>query len=211
MKDAYAEERTRMVERQIQARGVKDPAVLNAMRTVPRHLFVPAKQSRYSYEDRPLPIGSGQTISQPYIVALMTELLELKVGDKTLEIGTGSGYQSAILAALGAELYTIELIEILQKKAQEILEDIGYHGIHYRTGDGSLGWPENAPFDKIMVTAAPEEVPPALIGQLKPGGKMIIPAGKIYDQMLMLITKANDGTIIKENVIPVSFVKLTTI
>jgi len=198
--------RKKMIETQIEARGIKDKRVLEAMLKVERHKFVPESQKPFAYEDRPLPIGYGQTISQPYIVALMTELLELKGEEKVLEIGTGSGYQAAILAELAKEVYTIEIIEGLAKEAQKRLADLGYKNIKVKIGDGYLGWPEVSPFDAIVVTCAPEEIPPALIEQLKEGGKMVIPVGEFF-QELKLVSK-KEGKILIKNIIPVSFVPM---
>lgn len=175
--DPYREARLRMVRMTIEARGVKNPDVLRAMRTVPRHLFVPERYRNQAYEDHPLPIGYGQTISQPYIVAWMTELLDLKPGAKVLEIGTGSGYQAAVLAELGyVEVYSIEIIPELAQQAKERLERLGYK-VHVRQGDGYYGWPEEAPFDAIIVTAAPDHLPQPLVQQLKEGGRLVIPIG----------------------------------
>ena len=198
--------RKKMIETQIEARGIKDKRVLEAMLKVERHKFVPESQKPFAYEDRPLPIGYGQTISQPYIVALMTELLELRGKEKVLEIGTGSGYQAAILAELAKEVYTIEIIEGLAKEAQKRLADLGYKNIKVKIGDGYLGWPEVSPFDAIVVTCAPEEIPPALIEQLKEGGKMVIPVGEFF-QELKLVSK-KEGKILIKNIIPVSFVPM---
>lgn len=170
--------REAMVNRQIIDRGVNDPDVIKAMRKVPRHLFVPRKNRAFSYGDHPLPIGEGQTISQPYIVAFMTEALELKPGERVLEIGTGSGYQAAILAELINEVYSIEIIEALGIRAQETLGKLGYKNVHIKIGDGHKGWPQKAPFDAIIVTCAPEQIPRPLVEQLKEGGRMIIPVGR---------------------------------
>jgi len=198
--------RKKMIETQIEARGIKDKRVLEAMLKVERHKFVPESQKPFAYEDGPLPIGYGQTISQPYIVALMTELLELKGKEKVLEIGTGSGYQAAILAELAKEVYTIEIIEELAQQAEKRLSDLGYKNIKVKVGDGYLGWPEFSPFDAIIVTCAPEDIPPALIEQLKEGGKMVIPVGKFF-QELRLVTK-KEGKVLIKNIIPVSFVPM---
>jgi len=184
------------------------PRVLDAMRAVPRHEFVPAEQQRQAYRNRPLPIGEGQTISQPYIVALMTELLELEPGAKVLEIGTGCGYQAAVLGELAAEVYTIEIIASLGAEAAETLKRLGYGNIETRIGDGYKGWPEAAPFDAIVVTAAPDHIPPALVEQLKPGGRLVIPVGTLW-QELMIVRKQPDGTTLNERVVPVRFVPLT--
>lgn len=208
--DERKDERHRMVERQIAARGVKDPRVLDAMRMVPRHWFVPEALSSRAYADRPLPIGFDQTISQPYIVALMTEQLKLKPKSKVLEIGTGSGYQAAILAELTDHVYTIEIVEPLAKRTIEIFKKRGYKKIHTRIGDGYKGWPEAAPFDAIIVTCAPQNPPPPLIEQLAVGGRMCIPVGdQRTGQELIVLTKQSDGTIKKEHVLPVRFVPMT--
>ena len=195
-----------MVESQIVRRGVKDKRVLEAMRKVPRHEFVPEGMAGYAYEDEPLPIGHEQTISQPYIVALMTELLELKPESKVLEIGTGSGYQAAILAEICDSVSSIEIICPLAEKADSTLKAMGYH-VDVQCGDGYRGWPEKAPFDGIIVTAAPDEVPQPLIDQLAEGGRLVIPVGT-YHQDLQLIRKVN-GEIKTINVIPVRFVPMT--
>ena len=199
--------REKMVETQIKARGVKDPRVLSAMLKVERHLFVPKEYQTSAYADQPLPIGEGQTISQPYIVALMTELLELKGGEKVLEIGTGSGYQAAILAELVKEVYTIEIVEPLASSAKNRLLELGYQNINVKAGDGYLGWPEVGPFDAIIVTAAPDHIPKPLIDQLKEGGRMVIPVGA-YSQELKKIVKRS-GKIETADIIPVIFVPMT--
>jgi len=199
--------RDKMVESQIKARGVKDPRVLSALLKVERHRFVPEKYLDSAYSDQPLPIGEGQTISQPYIVALMTELLELKGGEKVLEIGTGSGYQAAILAELAKEIYTIEIIEPLASRARERLSELGYQNVKVKAGDGYLGWPEAAPFDAIIITAAPDHIPKPLIDQLTEGGRMVVPVGT-YTQELMKIIKRS-GKTETTNVIPVLFVPMT--
>jgi len=176
--DPYIEQRLEMVSDTIEARGVEDPAVLNAMRTVPRHAFVPQDLVENAYDDNPLPIGYGQTISQPYIVAWMTELLELQPGDKVLEIGTGSGYQAAVLAELGsAQVYSIEIIPELSERAESTLEKLGYTQVMIKQGDGYYGWAEFAPYDAIIVTAAPDHLPAPLAAQLSEGGRMVIPIG----------------------------------
>jgi len=198
-----------MVRTQIEARGVRDGNVLTAMRKVPRHLFVDKALSSSAYEDYPLPIGEGQTISQPYIVALMTELIEPDKDDKILEIGTGSGYQAAVLAEIVKEVYTVEIIPSLSEKAKNVLEENGYKNILFKTGDGFLGWEEFAPFDGIIVTCAPKEIPPALIAQLKEGGKMVIPVGVSF-QKLQVVEKRK-GRIEIINNIPVRFVPMTGI
>jgi protein-L-isoaspartate(D-aspartate) O-methyltransferase len=199
--------REKMVDTQIKARGVKDPRVLSAMLKVERHRFVPEEYLNSAYSDQPLPIGEGQTISQPYIVALMTELLELKGDEKVLEIGTGSGYQAAILAELAKEVYSIEIIESLASSAEKRLRQLGYQNIHVKAGDGYLGWPEMAPFDAIIVTAAPDHIPKPLIEQIKEGGRMVVPVGT-YTQELKKIVKRS-GKIETTDIIPVIFVPLT--
>lgn len=208
VQDLYVQKRYQMVEQQIQWRGIKDTLVLNAMNKVPRHLFVPDYTKEQAYVDSPLPIGEGQTISQPYIVAFMTEALELRGGEKVLEIGTGSGYQAAVLAEIAKEVYTIEIISSLGRRAEETLKKLGYTNIHVRIGDGYQGIPEQAPYDAIIVTAAPGHIPQPLVDQLKQGGIMIIPVGDLY-QELILITKKPDGTIRKQSVLPVRFVPMT--
>jgi protein-L-isoaspartate(D-aspartate) O-methyltransferase len=204
---AYTDSRKVMVESHIQARGVKDPKVLAAMLKVKRHLFVPENMRPHAYDDNPLPIGHNQTISQPYIVALMTELAEIKPTDKVLEIGTGSGYQTAILAELSRNVYTIEIIEGLAKDSEKRLKEQGYKNIEVRCGDGYQGWPEQAPFDAILVTAAAPLIPEELIKQLKPGARLVIPLGDMF-QELYIITKDKDGNIRKEQNIPVRFVPM---
>jgi protein-L-isoaspartate(D-aspartate) O-methyltransferase len=203
----YKALRQKMVETQIKARGVKDPRVLWALDKVDRHLFVPGELQPQAYQDHPLPIGHGQTISQPYIVALMTELLELKGGEKVLEIGTGSGYQAAILAELAKEVYTIEIVEPLASSAEKRLRELGYENVHVRAGDGYLGWPEGAPFDAIMVTAAPDHIPQPLLDQLKEGGCMVVPVGSGF-QTLKKIWKRG-GKIETKDIAPVIFVPMT--
>jgi protein-L-isoaspartate(D-aspartate) O-methyltransferase len=198
-----------MVSRQIEARGIREQAVLQAMRATPRHLFVPEPQRNLAYEDHPLPIGHGQTISQPYIVAAMTELLELRKTDRVLEIGTGSGYQAAVLSPLAAEVYTIELVGPLAQSARAVLDQLGYRNVTVRHGDGYKGWPEKAPFDRIILTAAPPKIPEALIRQLKPGGRLVAPEGStVLDQELVVIEKAGDGKIRRRSVFPVRFVPM---
>ena len=186
------------------------PAVIKAMEKVERHRFVPAGVVSLAYLNRPLPIGHGQTISQPYIVALMTDLMKVKAGDKVLEIGTGSGYQAAILAELAGSVYSIEIIEALGKEAGERLRRLGYRNVKTKVGDGYYGWPEAAPFDAVMVTAVVSHVPPPLIKQLKPGGRMVIPIGTHFlTQFLMLVEKRRDGSISSRQILPVRFVPLT--
>jgi protein-L-isoaspartate(D-aspartate) O-methyltransferase len=187
-----------------------DPRVKAAMSRVPRHLFVPPEQQPYAYEDRPLAIGHKQTISQPYIVALMTDLLKLGSADRVLEIGTGSGYQAAVLSELVRSVYTIEIVEPLAVEARQRLAKLGYRNVEVRTGDGYKGWEENAPFDAIMVTAGADEIPPPLLRQLKPGGRMVIPVGPTDGiQYLTLIEKNADGSLHSRKVIPVRFVPFT--
>jgi protein-L-isoaspartate(D-aspartate) O-methyltransferase len=197
-----------MVEEQIRARGVKDERLLQALSRVPRHLFVPAELRAFAYGDEPLPIGEGQTISQPYIVAYMTETLELKGEEKVLEVGTGSGYQAAILAELGREVYTVELVAGLSARAQALLESLGYTNIRFRVSDGSLGWEEYAPYDAVMVTAAAAAVPKKLTEQLALGGRMIIPVGSGF-QELVLIVRGRRGLKTK-TLLPVRFVPLVS-
>ena len=208
-------ERDEMVDRQIARSGlfrgsVNDGRVLAAMRAVPRHEFVPRNQQRSAYDDTPLPIGNGQTISQPYIVAMMTELLEVKPGDRILEIGTGSGYQAAVLTELTPYVYTIEIVEPLYREAVERFERLGYKTIQTRLGDGYQGWPEHAPFDGIIVTCSAEDVPPPLWEQLKEGGRMVIPVGGVSEtQRLIVLTKEKGGGRKSRTVLPVLFVPMT--
>jgi len=202
----YALLRKKMVETQLKERGIKDEKVLNAMYKVERHLFVPDNLKNFAYEDCPLPIGEGQTISQPYTVALMTELLQLKGNEKVLEIGTGSGYQSAILAEISSQIYTIEIIQSLAESAEKRLKKLGYKNIKVKCGDGYLGWEEYAPFDCIIVTCAPSSIPTPLIKQLKNNGRMVIPVGENF-QKLKLIEKRNDK-VIENDIIPVRFVPM---
>ncbi|MFO8057348.1 MAG: protein-L-isoaspartate(D-aspartate) O-methyltransferase [bacterium] len=203
----YRVRRQRMVDSQIKRRGVEDERVLQAMLEVPRHKFVPEDMRKYAYQDRPLPIGFDQTISQPYIVAYMTEALQTKPGDKVLEIGTGSGYQAAVLAEIADEVYSIEIICELEKRAARTLERLGYDNVHTRCADGYKGWPEHAPFDAVIVTAAPGHVPQPLVDQLATGGAMVIPVGE-YGQELMRIRKTEEGTE-REKLLPVRFVPMT--
>jgi protein-L-isoaspartate(D-aspartate) O-methyltransferase len=205
--NVYAQRRWEMVETQIVSRGIRDPKLIRAMLKIPRHKFVSENLRDIAYGDNPLPIGIEQTISQPYIVALMTELLKLNSGQKVLEVGTGSGYQAAIIAEMGCEVYTIEIMGSLSEKAQEVLKSLGYKNIHYKIGDGYRGWPQFAPFDAIIVTAAPDHMPQPLIEQLKADGRMVIPVGVQY-QELLLIKKTDKGTDTK-TVTPVRFVPMT--
>lgn len=215
--ETFAKERERMVSEDIarsewwgERQAVKDEAVLKAMRTVPRHRFVPEEHLDKAYGDYPLPIGYGQTISQPYIVAFMTELLKPKADGVALEIGTGSGYQAAILAQVVKKVYTIEIVKPLADSAAKRLSELGYANIETKHGDGYYGWPEHGPFDAIIVTAAASHIPPPLIEQLKPGGRMVIPVGSPFgSQYLFLIEKAKDGSVTQRNVLPVRFVPLT--
>lgn len=194
--DAFRAERILMVRSQIERRGIRDEAVLRAMQTVPREEFVPASERRRAYSDRPLPIGEGQTISQPYIVALMSSLARITPGQRVLEIGTGSGYQAAVLAELEAEVYSIELLPGIGARAETTLRGLGYGRINLRVGDGYLGWPEAAPFDRIVVTAAPPEIPQALLDQLAPGGRLVAPVGPDpWSQRLVVATRDEDGRI----------------
>jgi protein-L-isoaspartate(D-aspartate) O-methyltransferase len=203
----FVAERARMVKEQIVMRGVVLDRVVAAMRKVPREEFVPAEFRDESYKDGPLPIGHGQTISQPYIVALMTEKLRLQPKERVLEIGTGSGYQAAILAELGAEVYSIEIIESLAQTAESTLRRLGYKNVHIKTGDGYKGWPEEAPFDACIVTCAPNHVPQPLIDQLKEGGRMLIPVGEKFAQQLYLLEKKN-GRTEQSAILPVRFVPM---
>ncbi len=200
-------ERLHMVEQQLAGRDIHNRQVLEAMRRVPRHLFIPAENRPDAYEDNPVPIGFGQTISQPYIVGFMTQALRLKGGEKILEIGTGSGYQAAVLAEVGARVYTIEIIEPLAREADARLKSLGYASIQVRCGDGYQGWPEEAPFDAVIVTAAPERIPQPLIDQLAEGGSMIIPVG-VFTQDLILLQKTPEG-LRKKAILPVRFVPMT--
>ena len=205
--DRFAAERERMVEEQIEAREVADPRVLAAMRSVPRHEFVPEGERVHAYEDRPLPIGQGQTISQPYIVAVMSELLHLRGTEKVLEVGTGSGYQAAVLSRLANEVYTIEIVAELAKRAEVDLRRLGFANVHVRAGDGYRGWPEHAPFDAIIVTAAPGHVPQPLVDQLAVGGRMVLPVGDVF-QELVLVTRSEQG-VRQERLLGVRFVPMT--
>lgn len=200
-------ERRRMVNEQLRARDISSPRVLEAMLDVPRHLFVPEAVRDRSYGDYPLPIDLEQTISQPYIVAFMTQALEVERGHRVLEIGTGSGYQAAVLAELAGQVYTIEILAPLADRARRTLADLGYRNVNVRAGNGYLGWPEHAPYDRIMVTAAPDEVPPALVEQLKVGGLMAIPVGR-GDQVLRILRRTANGTQTLRT-LPVRFVPMT--
>jgi protein-L-isoaspartate(D-aspartate) O-methyltransferase len=210
-RDPFQERRLAMVDRHIVREGIRDRATVRAMRTVPRHEFVPAHFRDDAYANRPLPIGYGQTISQPYIVAYMTEVIRPRPGMRVLEIGTGSGYQAAVLAATGAEVYTMEIFRALADAARERLARLGYDRVTVRHGDGHYGWPEAAPFDAIVVTAAAGHIPPSLTQQLRPGGRMIIPVGSIYGaQYLILVEKNSRGRIRTRTLLPVAFVPMLT-
>ena len=201
--------RMNMIETQIKKRGITDQTILDAMKKVNRHEYVQENFERLAYSDRPVPIGFGQTISQPYIVAFMSLKLNVASHHKVLEIGTGSGYQAAVLAELSDHVYTIEIIPELAKRAEKVLKKNDYDNITIRIGDGYKGWPEHAPFDRIMVTAAPKEIPEKLVEQLAPGGIMVLPVGEtVMMQYLWLITKDNDGQIEKEKILPVRFVPM---
>ena len=200
--------RARMVREQVEARGVRHPRVLEAMRQVPRHLFVKPSLARRAYDDTPLPTTAGQTISQPYIVAFMTEQLQPEKEHVALEVGTGSGYQAAVLSLLISKVYTIEIVPELARSAAERLKKLDYDNVEVRQGDGNHGWPEHAPYDLIIVTASPTEIPPALLDQLKPGGRMVIPTGPSGNQQLRLLEKDQQGRYHVRSVLPVSFVPL---
>jgi protein-L-isoaspartate(D-aspartate) O-methyltransferase len=204
----FAAQRDRMVKEQIVMRGVTDERVLAALRKVPREEFIPENERAESYTDGPLPIGYGQTISQPYVVAFMTEKLQPRPQDRVLEIGTGSGYQAALLAELVADVYSIEIVEPLAKTAEATLQRLGYKNVHVKAGDGYKGWPEEAPFDAIIVTCAPDHVPQPLVDQLKEGGRMIIPVGASLAQELYLLEKRN-GQVRQSSVLDVRFVPMT--
>ncbi len=210
-RDHYQTERERMVRDQIEARGISRPDVLRAIRSTPRHLFVPEQLRPQAYQDRPLPIGSGQTISQPFIVALMTELIEPSKQQKVLEIGTGSGYQAAVLAALVGHVYSIEIVPELAQSAATVLKRLGVRNVTVRCGDGYQGWTEEAPFDRIILTAAPPELPQALIDQLRRGGTMVAPVGGSPGaQRLVVVNKLADGSVKKRTLIPVAFVPMVS-
>jgi protein-L-isoaspartate(D-aspartate) O-methyltransferase len=204
--DSYATARNLMVREQIEARGIKSPSVLDAMRRVPRHLFVPSDQVAFAYDDTSLEIGQGQTISQPYIVAYMTEALSTSPDHTVLEVGTGSGYQAAVLSSLVREVYSIEIVPELAERARRTLAAIGYRNVQVRTGNGYLGWPERAPFSRIIVTAAPPEIPRALVDQLAVGGVMVVPVGSLLQEMT-IVTKTSAG-VTEQRTIPVRFVPM---
>ncbi len=208
--DPWAKARQRMVEEQIKERGVTNQAVLKALSQVPRHKFVSSSSEAMAYSDHPLPIGYGQTISQPYIVALMTDLLNLKPGEKALEIGTGSGYQAAVLAEMTTNVYTIEIVKPLAEAAEKRLVEAGLSAEQIRHADGYYGWKEQAPFDAIIVTAASDHVPPPLLEQLKPGGRMVIPIGPVHaTQRLVVVEKDDKGKVSTRSILPVRFVPFT--
>ena len=203
-----ADKRALMIERQLQARDIRDPQVLSAMQKVPRHVFVPEAMQKYAYHDEPLPIGEGQTISQPYIVAYMTEALKLTKDHKVLEVGTGSGYQTAILAEITNKVFSVEIVAPLSRRAQEALCRLGYDNILFKIGDGTNGWREHAPYDAIIVTAAPSTVPSALEGQLQIGGRMIIPVGEASQDLVLFSREKNK--VKRKTLIPVRFVPLVS-
>lgn len=206
----FAVQRRKLVEQHIIKEGIKQKSVIESMLQVPREEFVPKNLRKMAYLNRPLPIGYGQTISQPYIVALMTELLNVDKDDRVLEVGTGSGYQAAILSNIVKEVYTVEIIEALAKSAEKRLKRLGYKNVKVKWGDGYYGWEEYAPFDAIIVTAAAGHIPPPLLKQLKPGGRMCIPVGQAYfPQVLKLVEKKEDGSVIVKDILPVLFVPLT--
>lgn len=196
-----------MVSEQLVPRGITDPEVLEAMRKIPRHLFIPPREAPHAYEDRPLPIGAEQTISQPYIVAYMTQALDLRPSDRVLEVGTGSGYQAAVLGEIVREVFTIEIVPELAREAETTLRRLGYENVHVRQGDGYRGWPSEAPFDAIIVTAAPRSIPKPLVDQLAMNGRMVVPVGDWY-QEIVILTKTSDG-VIEQRTIPVRFVPMT--
>jgi len=200
--------RKAMVFEQIEERGIKDKRVLEAMEKVPRHKFVPEKYRPFAYGDYPLPIGEGQTISQPYIVALMTECLALEGDERVLEVGTGSGYQAAILSELAKEVYTIEILEPLAKRADELVQKMGYGNVKVKCGDGYLGWEEYAPFDGIIVTCAPDHIPQPLIDQLAEGGRMVIPVGETHFPQVLKLIEKREGKVVVQNIVPVQFVPM---
>lgn len=208
LQDDFAVRRARMVEEDIAGRGIRDPRVLRAMRQVPRHEFVLPEHRTAAYEDHPLPIGHGATISQPFIVAYMSEALRVEPTHKVLEVGTGSGYQAAILSLLARQVYTIELVPELAENAARRLRRLGYLNVQVRVGDGYKGWPEAAPFDRIMLTAAPDDVPQELLDQLKPGGRLVAPIGKGLNQYLVAVDKKADGSIVRQRLLDVRFVPM---
>ncbi len=209
MEDPYKSKRLEMVRIQIEARGVNNMKVLKAMRKVPRHLFVPEDKQLYAYEDHPLRIGYSQTISQPYIVAYMTAAVRLKSDDIVLEIGTGSGYQAAVLSEIVDQVYTLEIIPGLGNEAKDRLQELGYENVHVKVSDGYYGWKEKSPFDAIIVTAAAPEIPPPLIEQLKEGGRFIIPVGPRHGHQVLMLVEKKNGKVKKKSLLPVTFVPFT--
>jgi protein-L-isoaspartate(D-aspartate) O-methyltransferase len=207
--DAHAQQRRTMVDRDLRGRGIKDERVLAAMGGIPRHLFVPERQRPSAYADRPLPIGERQTISQPYIVALMTELLELQPGERVLEIGTGSGYQTAVLAQLASEVFSIEILSPLSERAKKVLDDLGYKNIQLKVGDGFYGWPESSPFDAILVTAAAPKIPEALSRQLREGGRLVMPLAEGERNQRLIRARKSGSKLTIEDFSAVLFVPLT--
>ncbi|MCB9896780.1 MAG: protein-L-isoaspartate(D-aspartate) O-methyltransferase [Planctomycetes bacterium] len=207
---ARADERAAMVAQQVEERGIRDPRVLEAMRRVPRHAFVPEEMRPFAYDDSPLPLGAGQTISQPYIVARMTAAVDVQDGERVLDVGTGSGYQAAVLAELTPHVFTIEIVDELARTARASLDAAGYGRVVSTTGDGWAGWPEHAPFDAIVVAAAPDVVPPALVEQLAPGGRLCLPVGpRDETQHLLLVEKRADGSVVQRMLELVRFVPMT--
>ena len=205
----YPAQRERLVRESMEAQGIRNAAVLRAMRDTQRHEFMPNDVRKFAYEDRPVPIGYEQTISQPSLVAFMTETLDVSKDDRVLEIGTGSGYQAAVLSAVAGEVYTMEIVPALARSSTETLKRLGYSNVFPREGNGYKGWPEKAPFDRIILTAAPQEIPQALIDQLKPGGKLLAPVGRtVLEQELMLIEKSKSGKVSRRSVLPVRFVPM---
>ena len=204
----FKKQRDRMVDRQIVARGVRNASVIQAMRSVPRHCFIPERYEQRAYYDSPVPIGHGQTISQPYIVAIMSELLGVKPGQRVLEVGTGSGYQAAVLAAMGVEVFSIEIVAPLGKEAERILRNLGYDKVRTRIGDGYKGWSQQAPFDGIIVTAAPSRIPRPLKDQLADNGRMVIPVGPVHGIQQLYLLRKVDGKIIQEKIFDVRFVPM---
>ncbi len=204
--EEFSQQREIMVKEQIEARGIKDNRVLMAMRKIKRHLFVPQEYADLAYKDNPLAIGEGQTISQPYIVALMTELAQLTGSEKVLEIGTGSGYQTAVLAELASEVYTIEILESLANRSKTLLSELGYQNIRFKCGDGYLGWPQHAPFDAIIVTCAPDKIPETLIEQLADNAKLVIPVGNLWQELK--VVKKTNNQIVTTDIISVRFVPM---
>lgn len=205
--DPFEALRRRMVDEQLAGQGIRDGRVLEAFRKVPRHVFVPESEAAQAYENHPVPIGQGQTISQPYMVAVMTQALALQGGERVLEIGSGSGYQTAILKAVGGDVYTVERLPELSERARRNVERAGYFGVHYRTGDGTRGWPEEAPFDRVVVTAGAPSLPLSLVEQLRDGGSMVIPVGGEEEQELLLVRR-EQGRVSRERICTCVFVKL---